>query len=52
MLSKWKEQGSNPTVGKNFSFCPDSSLVLRYAQLDYANRNEINRDIHLTNTLF
>ena len=44
--SKREVVGSSPTVGKNFSCCNS-----RF-QLDSANTNEINRDIHLANTLF
>ena len=41
--------GSDPTVGKIFHFV---ILVPASSQLDYGNTNEINRDIHLVNTLF
>ena len=45
--SKREVPGSNPTVGKIFQF-----VILLPSQLDKANANEINREIHLVNTLF
>ena len=41
---------SSPAVGKkNFSFCKSR---FRSLQLEEADANEINHDIHLANTLF
>ena len=41
---------SSPAVGKNnFSFCKSRYCSL---QLEEVHANEINRDIHLANTLF
>ena len=50
LASKPGVVSSNPAVGKkNFSFCKSS---FRSLQLEEANANEINHDIHLANTLF
>ena len=43
---------SNSTVGKNFSLCKFSLDFLCASQLDKTNANEINRGMHLVNTLF
>ena len=43
--------GSNLTVYKNMTVILSFSLASRASQFDYANTNEINRDIHLTNAL-
>ena len=37
--------GSNPTVGKNFSFCI-LSLLMRTWQVDWSHTNESKHDVH------
>ena len=49
--SKPEVVGSNPAVGKNFSFCNSRSLRVGW-HLKSVNTNEINRGIHLAYTLF
>ena len=51
LSSVQEDPGSNPTMGKNFSFW-NSHLFCRAAQNDNAIANEINRGIHLAYTLF
>ena len=47
--SKREVVGSSSTMGKNFHF--KFSLSSRDSQLDSANLNEINREIHLANAI-
>ena len=42
--------GSNPIVGKTFSFCI-LSLSTRYLQVDWCHANEIKHDVHPRNTV-
>ena len=49
MASYSKGVSSSLAVGKHFSFCKSR---FRSLQLEEAHANEINHDIHLTNTLF
>ena len=51
LSSVQEDPGSNPTVGMIF-FHFEIPLVSRDAQHDNTIANEINRGIHLANTLF
>ena len=43
LCRKWKVPGSNPTLGKNFSFC--FSRLICFLQLEQAHANEINHPV-------
>ena len=51
LSSVQEDPGSNPTMGM-IVFILKFSLVSRATQHDYGIANEINRGIHLANTLF
>ena len=50
--SKREVVGSSPAVGKKFSFCNSCFLCVPHSLTKPFVTTELNRDIHLTYTLF